>query len=131
MDAKKFNKLAIEIYGDKLVEAPVKPTQEQVDKLNEEKSSVFTILDFEQQTEGTLWVRDKNKCVQCGSDLGGLFGSFEWGIVNGHGICGKCETSYQYYHRIRDFEGNQHIIYGYALVGIPKKIVNKHNKKKE
>ena len=38
-------------------------------------------------------------CVECGMTLGGLLGTFGWGIVNGQGSCGQCGFPYQYLHR--------------------------------
>ena len=38
-------------------------------------------------------------CVFCGKVLGGFFGTFRWGIVNGQGECSECGFPYQYYHR--------------------------------
>lgn len=40
-----------------------------------------------------------DECVDCGARLGGLIGSFGWGIVHGLGECGSCGFPYQYYHR--------------------------------
>lgn len=39
-----------------------------------------------------------DKCVNCGRMLGGFFGSFVWGIANGHGECSNCGFPYAYYH---------------------------------
>lgn len=39
------------------------------------------------------------ECVECGQQLGGLLGSFRWGIQNGHGECAACGYPYVYYHR--------------------------------
>lgn len=38
-------------------------------------------------------------CVDCGRTLGGLLGSFTWGLVNGAGECSNCGFLYVYYHR--------------------------------
>lgn len=40
-----------------------------------------------------------SECVSCGESLGGLLGTFQWGIINGHGECGGCGFPYVYYHR--------------------------------
>lgn len=31
-----------------------------------------------------------SNCITCGARLGGLFGSFTWGMENGEGECGEC-----------------------------------------
>lgn len=36
-----------------------------------------------------IFVADK-KCINCGEDLSGIFGTFEWGIVHGEGSCSNC-----------------------------------------
>lgn len=30
---------------------------------------------------------EKGRCIACGKELGGFFGSFQWGIAHGHGSC--------------------------------------------
>ncbi len=30
-------------------------------------------------------------CPGCGAELGGIFGSFQWGICTGEGACARCE----------------------------------------
>jgi len=39
------------------------------------------------------------KCVDCDYQLGGLLGTFTWGIANGQGHCSQCGFPYLYYHR--------------------------------
>lgn len=38
-------------------------------------------------------------CVECGARLGGLLGSFSWGIAYGEGFCSRCGFPYRLYHR--------------------------------
>ena len=37
-------------------------------------------------------------CVDCGMELGGIFGMFLWGLVHGQGECSRCGFPYVYYH---------------------------------
>lgn len=39
------------------------------------------------------------KCVGCERTLGGLLGSFQWGLANGEGFCGRCNYPARAYHR--------------------------------
>lgn len=50
-----------------------------------------------------------DKCVYCGRTLGGLLGSFRWGLINGHGECAECGFPYVYYHR-HEVEPGQEIL---------------------
>lgn len=54
-----------------------------------------------------------SKCPKCGSALGGLLGSFQWGIVHGEGECkgglhseGPCGWPCRARHVIKDKEGD-------------------------
>lgn len=55
-----------------------------------------------------------NKCPQCGESLGGMFGSFAWGLVHGEGRCtgprfsgDSCNWPVRGYHRIKDKDGKE------------------------
>lgn len=50
-----------------------------------------------------------DKCVQCGATLGGLLGTFRWGMCHGEGTC-ECGYPARAYHRIEGFETFQHIL---------------------
>ncbi len=39
-------------------------------------------------------------CIQCGGRLGGILGTFEWGITHGEGRCGPCGWPARGYHRV-------------------------------
>lgn len=39
-------------------------------------------------------------CICCGARLNGFMGTFEWGMVNGEGKCGRCGYPHRAYHRI-------------------------------
>jgi hypothetical protein len=46
--------------------------------------------------------RKDGKCFHCGVLLGGMFGSFVFGITHGEGICGKCGWPARTYHDVPD-----------------------------
>lgn len=46
------------------------------------------------------------KCVNCDSALGGLLGSFTWGIVHGEGFCALCGYPGAAHHFIKDSDGS-------------------------
>lgn len=48
------------------------------------------------------------KCVKCGTTLGGLFGSFRWGIAHGQGECSRCGWPAIAYHFLEDETGKEH-----------------------
>ncbi len=45
------------------------------------------------------------ECPNCGSAIGGMFGSFEWGLVHGEGRCSICHWPMRAYHFIKDKDG--------------------------
>ena len=48
--------------------------------------------------------KDGGKCVNCERKLGGLLGSFTWGICYGEGRCANCGWPARGYHDIKDSE---------------------------
>ena len=56
-----------------------------------------------------LEVSSTEICVDCGYRLGGLLGSFQWGIINGQGHCSNCGFPYQLYHRFK-VEGREDVV---------------------
>lgn len=46
-------------------------------------------------------------CIRCGTPLGGMCGSFTWGICNGEGFCGHCKYPVRAIHRIFEKDGDQ------------------------
>lgn len=50
------------------------------------------------QLVGALDASSTDECVDCGMELGGLLGMFQWGIVHGQGECSRCGFPYVYYH---------------------------------
>jgi len=98
-----FIKLAREKFGDKVSSRPIKVDDEIISEINEKMGLNITKQDFEDYNKkGNVWLLE-DKCPNCGSDLLGLFGSFQWGIQHGVGSCSHCnEVLFQYYHYIGD-----------------------------
>lgn len=45
------------------------------------------------------FAKPKGVCIKCGARLGGLLGSFRWGIQHGEGECSQCGYPARGYHR--------------------------------
>lgn len=87
-------------------------SEENLKLFNEEHKCNLTIEDFSNYK--AVWIID-NKCPKCGSELDGLFGSFEWGLAHGVGRCGECKkVSIQLYHYIK---GCNFPISAFSLIG--------------
>ncbi len=54
-----------------------------------------------------------NKCPRCGSEIGGIFGSFMWGIANGEGMCANCKYPMRAIHRIKEVGTINNLILAY------------------
>lgn len=48
----------------------------------------------------------KQKCLKCGKTLGGLLGSFQWGLASGEGTCRGCGWPCRIHHCPKDADGN-------------------------
>lgn len=48
---------------------------------------------------------EDGKCLNCERKLGGMFGTFQWGIANGEGNCSECGWPARALHRPKDSEG--------------------------
>lgn len=90
------------------------------------ESEIFYISEFGQEAWDKLleaipnyvqaWLVE-HKCPECGSPLGGFFGSFEWKVQHGIGYCADCKkTEFRLYHYLA--EGLPRIE-GFALTGFP------------
>jgi len=44
------------------------------------------------------------KCLGCDSQLSGLLGSLQWGIINGEAFCGECGYPVRVYHHTDEIE---------------------------
>lgn len=107
-----FYNLACERFGeDKFTVESIQVTQESLDRFNKEHGSFVTADEVKSYRQ--VWLM-KSICPKCGSNLGGLFGTFEWGIVHGCGHCSECGTSFQLYHYFGDCKIP---IQAYALIG--------------
>lgn len=49
---------------------------------------------------------NKDGCVLCGRELGGLMGTFTWDIAHGEGFCGNCKWPARAIHYINDADGD-------------------------
>ena len=108
-----FLNLAKNRYGDKII---VKRIGFVYRGNTRKKDLVFAkaIKKYPEQA----WVKEA-KCPECDAELGGLFGSFTWGIIHGIGYCSKCEkTEFKYYHY--PLEKSYQKIEAFALIGFPK-----------
>jgi len=59
----------------------------------------------------SIFAATDGKCPKCGSTLGGILGSFTWGIAHGEGFCtggfhGSCGWPCRAIHDIRDEKGS-------------------------
>jgi hypothetical protein len=58
------------------------------------------------ETDGVPVISNQ-KCVNCDETLDGLFGTFQWGIVHGQGMCGACHWPAYGHHFIKDGDGRE------------------------
>jgi hypothetical protein len=111
-DTEEFYKLATEEFGEKFSIKPIQVSDETLEKYNAEHNFALTKKDFDNLEE--VWLLE-NKCQNCGSDLGGFFGSFTWELIHGYGYCSECRcVNFKLYHYIGDPKVR---IEAYALVG--------------
>jgi hypothetical protein len=103
-----FAQLAEEKFGEKVMYAPININEKTLDLINNrpnpnyEKRELLTKEDFTNYPK-QVWLVG-NKCPICGSDLLGIFGVFEWGIIHGTGFCSSCnKINFQFYHYIKGF----------------------------
>lgn len=59
------------------------------------------------------FVFDSGKCPGCGSNLGGLLGTFRWGLAHGEGVCSECGYPCRGHHRIDDEVSLEHFVLAY------------------
>ncbi len=87
-------------------------SEDNLRNFNLEHKSNLTKEDFSNYK--AVWIINK-KCPRCDSELGGIFGSFEWGLVHGSGRCGNCRrVDIKYYHYIKDCK---YPIQAFSLIG--------------
>ena len=101
MEAQEFFEKAKEQFGDKIrVQKLPTPSDDDLEKLDYTKEA------FENYPEQAWIFLTKDKgylCPVCSEPLGGLLGSFTWGIQHGVGFCSNCKkASFQLYHYIEE-----------------------------
>lgn len=111
MTREEFLKVAKERFGDKInVGSLTLGTDDERIPWTEEEIAAYP---------AQAWIVPEENgnclCPGCGWPLGGIFGSFSWGITHGIGQCFQCEKiQVRYYHYI--VKGRKPLE-GFALVG--------------
>ena len=75
------------------------PTDEEQAQLNE-YLKIFALPT--ERVEAESMVQSKHACIRCGKALGGLMGTFRWGIANGEGACSECGWPARAHHRPKE-----------------------------
>ncbi len=78
--------------------AIVTPKNDSPDTVAEVKKITAALTKY---LKGFAYTPD-GKCVRCGATLGGILGSFSWGLQNGEGAC-SCGYPARAYHQIEGF----------------------------
>lgn len=93
-----INDIGIEITGE--------DAQPLIDSIND-YLYIFAkpIQRYNKNTHFHGFLEGKHVCLQCGSPLGGMLGSFTWGLCWGEGYCSKCSWPCRAYHVPKDDEG--------------------------
>ena len=74
-----------------------------VQLVGEDIAAVKQQIDYQHKWAPVVYALEKSSvdhCISCGRELGGWFGAFSWGIVNGEGKCANCGFPYRLYHRV-------------------------------
>lgn len=66
--------------------------------------SVFAVPNELTQDNGDGFVFSRERCIACGNALGGMLGSFQWGLAHGEGNC-SCGYPARAIHYIKDRHG--------------------------
>jgi len=108
-----FYELACQEFGKEHFSIEgIEISEDNLKRFNSDHNSNLTKEDFSNYK--AVWILDE-KCPNCGSDLGGLFGSFQWGLAHGNGYCSECKkVSIKFYHYIKDCKLP---IRAYSLIG--------------
>ena len=98
-----FSKAAIEKFGDKFYVGKLTVDKETLNTINLHLSLDLTQKDFDDYGD-EVWLKEPI-CPNCGADLLGLFGYFEWDLQHGYGHCASCNTTtFKYYHYINKYQ---------------------------
>jgi hypothetical protein len=54
-----------------------------------------------------LFLPPHSGCVSCGAQLGGMLGSFAFGLPWGEGHCGRCDYPARVFHRLKLPDGSE------------------------
>lgn len=102
MESKEFIQRAREKFGDKFIlGSEVNINSDVIEELNKKFDSHVTVEDL-RKLDDELFLKD-TKCPNCGEELFGLFGAFNWTIVHGVCACANCnKTIFRYYHYVGD-----------------------------
>lgn len=66
--------------------------------------------------EGDGGIAGTQRCIQCGSRLDGILGSFGWGLAHGEGNCGECGYPSRVHHKIMDEDGELFVEMRFAML---------------
>lgn len=83
----------------------IEPDQETLSLVEDLDNYLRSFAKPIREGDGTSWLFSDAKCISCGVSLGGMLGSFVWGIAHGEGNCSRCGWPTRYYHRIVDRNG--------------------------
>lgn len=59
------------------------------------------------------FIKPTENCPLCGATIGGIFGTFEWGIAHGEGGCSNCGYPARAYHNIEGMGSIKNLILFY------------------
>jgi len=90
VDEDEFFERAVKEFGDKFSNFGIVCSDESLVKFNEQHNCHLTSEDLINYKQA--WLKE-SKCPNCGTDLGGLFGTFVWGIIHGEGFCSECKKT--------------------------------------
>ena len=106
MEREEFLTVVKEVFGDKVIVEQLKISDEDAEKLRVSAEDVNVY-----PAQAWVVVRDGHyRCPRCDSPLGGLFGSFAWGIQHGVGLCSECnKVQFRYYHYVTEREEEEEL----------------------
>lgn len=99
MKREEFLDVVKDLFEGKIVVEQLKISDEDAEKLRVDAEDVRAY-----PAQAWVVVRDGHyRCPQCDHPLGGLSGSFTWGIQHGVGSCSRCGmVQFRYYHYVTE-----------------------------